>query len=97
MTKLVAKDNEIVEITDEEFKPIKDVQDAWAENSSTRNMTSLREERNRKLTETDWIVTMHKELGTNIPAAWKTYRQSLRDITDDATSLDDVTWPSKPS
>ena len=29
-------------------------------------------------------------------ADWKTYRQSLRDITDSATSLDDVTWPEKP-
>lgn len=56
----------------------------------------LRAERNKKLTETDWVVTMHKELGTNIPAAWKTYRQALRDITDSATSLDDVTWPEKP-
>ena len=56
----------------------------------------LRVERNAKLTETDWVITMHKELGTNIPAAWKTYRQALRDITDDATSLDDVTWPEKP-
>jgi hypothetical protein len=56
----------------------------------------LRVERNAKLTETDWVVTMHKEKGTNIPAAWKTYRDALRDITDSATSLDDVTWPEKP-
>jgi hypothetical protein len=60
------------------------------------NMMALRIERNAKLAETDWVVTMHKELGTNIPAAMKTYRQSLRDITDSATSLDDVTWPEKP-
>jgi len=25
-----------------------------------------------------------------------TYRQALRDITDSATSLDDVVWPTKP-
>ena len=56
----------------------------------------LRVERNAKLTETDWVITMHKELGTNIPAAWKTYRQALRDITDTYTSLDDVVWPEKP-
>ena len=56
----------------------------------------LRQERNAKLTETDWVITMHKELGTNIPAAWKTYRQALRDITDTYTSLDDVVWPEKP-
>ena len=60
------------------------------------DLDELRAVRNQKLTETDWIVTMHKELGTNIPTAWKTYRQALRDITDDATSLDDVTWPEKP-
>ena len=56
----------------------------------------LRAERNAKLAETDWVVTMHKELGTNIPTAMKTYRAALRDITDSATSLDDVTWPEKP-
>jgi hypothetical protein len=60
------------------------------------NMMALRIERNAKLAETDWVVTKHKELGTNIPAAMKTYRQALRDITDGATSLDDVTWPEKP-
>jgi hypothetical protein len=57
----------------------------------------LRIERTKLLAATDWVITMHKELGTNIPAAWKTYRQALRDITDSATSLDDVTWPTKPS
>ena len=61
------------------------------------SLVGLRSVRNQKLAETDWVVTMHKELGTNIPSAMKTYRQALRDITDSATSLDDVTWPTKPS
>ena len=56
----------------------------------------LRTERNRLLAETDWVITMHKEKGTNIPSAWKTYRQSLRDITKDYKSLNDVKWPEKP-
>ena len=67
-----------------------------AELETARDLDNLRAERNTKLTETDWVVTMHKELGTNIPAAWKTYRQALRDITDTYTSLDDVVWPEKP-
>jgi hypothetical protein len=29
-------------------------------------------------------------------SAQTTYRQALRDITSSATSLDDVTWPTKP-
>ena len=59
-------------------------------------LAELRTERNAKLAETDWEIVMHKEKGTNIPTVLKTYRQSLRDITDSATSLDDVTWPEKP-
>ena len=60
------------------------------------DLEQLRVERNVKLAETDWEIVMHKEKGTNIPTALKTYRQALRDITDSATSLDDVTWPEKP-
>ena len=59
-------------------------------------LAELRAERNRKLAETDWEIVMHKEKGTNIPTALKTYRQALRDITDTYTSLDDVVWPEKP-
>lgn len=73
-----------------------DVQTEVDRLTSEHPMNELREVRNAKLAETDWVVTMHKELGTNIPAAWKTYRQALRDITDTYTSLDDVVWPEKP-
>ena len=69
-------------------------------------MRLLRVERDRLLTACDWVVTMHKELGTNIPDAWKTYRQALRDLPASASpSLDangkldltSVTWPTEPS
>ena len=64
--------------------------------TAEQKLLKLQSVRNSLLQQTDWVVTMHKELGTNIPAAMKTYRQALRDITDSATSLDDVTWPEKP-
>ena len=69
-------------------------------------MRLLRLERNKRLTACDWIITMHKELGTNIPAAWKTYRQALRDLPASANptvdtrgelDLTSVTFPTKPS
>ena len=61
------------------------------------DLVILRGERNQLLAETDWIVTKAKETGTNIPAAWKTYRQALRDITDTYKSQLTVVWPTKPS
>ena len=56
----------------------------------------LRESRDKKLAETDWIVTKSLESGVAVPSNWQTYRQALRDITETYTSLDDVNWPEKP-
>ena len=55
-------------------------------------MRLLREERDRRLAETDWWASSDLTMTTE----QTTYRQALRDITDSATSLDDVTWPTKP-
>jgi len=55
-------------------------------------MRLLREERDRKLAETDWWAVADRTMTSD----QTTYRQALRDITIGATSLDDVTWPTKP-
>ena len=52
----------------------------------------LRAERNKRLSATDW----YGNSDVTMSAAMTTYRQALRDITENATSLDDVTWPEKP-
>ena len=59
-------------------------------------LEELRLERDRRLAETDWIITMHKEKGTNIPAAWKTYRQALRDLPANTEDPANPVWPTKP-
>ena len=60
-------------------------------------LKELRRQRNQLLAETDWVITMHKELGTNIPAAWKTYRQALRDLPANTEDPANPVWPTKPS
>ena len=57
-------------------------------------MRLLREERNRRLAETDWWASSDLTMSD----AQKKYRTDLRNIpASGATSLDDVTWPTKPS
>ena len=75
----------VVDMTIEEEKEFKAGLPSDSE-ITANELEVLRDERNIKLAETDWLITKHKELGTNIPTAWKTYRQALRDITDSATS-----------
>ena len=55
-------------------------------------MKALREERNRRIAETDWWASSD----LTMTAEQTAYRQALRDITASATSLDDVVWPTKP-
>lgn len=52
----------------------------------------LRSERNRRLAETDFYALSD----VTMSAAMTTYRQALRDITDNYSSLDTVVWPTKP-
>lgn len=73
-------------------------------------MRLLRVERDKRLAESDWVVTKAIENETSIPSEWKTYRQALRDLPSSATpvlgatiggnydpGIRDVTWPTKPS
>ena len=57
----------------------------------------VREERNIKLQETDWVVTKASETGVAVSDEWKTYRQALRQIPQTQTDPDNITWPTKPS
>tara|TARA_B100001250_G_C19737560_1_gene761491 strand:- start:853 stop:1182 length:330 start_codon:yes stop_codon:yes gene_type:complete len=74
--------------TDEEIQAKAD------EIAAEEPLVELRAERNKRLAESDWIVTKSLEAGENVPSNWKTYRQALRDITKSYSSLQDVVWPS---
>ena len=55
-------------------------------------MKELRAERDKLIAATDWWASSD----LTMTDAQKSYRQSLRDITKDYNSLDDVKWPTKP-
>ena len=62
--------------------------------SAEEKLAMLRKRRDMFLSETDWWMFSDTATPTQ---AQLDYRQALRDITDSATSLEDVTWPVKPS
>ena len=65
-----------------------------AELVAAEPMRLLREERDRRLAETDWWATSDRTMTD----AQTTYRQALRDAPaqDGVTGLDNVSWPTKP-
>ena len=56
--------------------------------TATVGLRALRSVRDRMLAETDWWASSD----LTMTQAQTDYRQALRDITDNATSLSDVTW-----
>ena len=93
--------NDIDQITWYETTPISkaDIQAQLPIVEFEISMEELRAKRDLLLNQTDWIVTKAKETGTTIPTAWKTYRQALRDITENLTTVEEVNavvFPDKP-
>ncbi len=56
---------------------------------------SLRGLRDAALASTDWTVV--EDTPVTNKAAWKTYRQALRDLPGNTTDPLNVTWPTPPS
>ena len=69
-------------------------------------MRLLRVERDKRLTDCDWVSAKATDTGVAVSDAWKTYRQSLRDLPASASpsldsygdlNLTSVTWPTEPT
>ena len=71
-------------------------------------MQELRTARNEMLSSSDWTQANDSPLSDSKKAEWKTYRQSLRDMTKTidvdtirengpTIDLSSITFPSKPS
>lgn len=58
--------------------------------------TEVRSVRNQLLFESDWVVLRSLENTVPISTEWLTYRQSLRDISQQGGFPSSVQWPIKP-
>lgn len=68
-----------------------------AELEAAQPLADLREERNKILAQSDWIVVRAAETGVPVPAGWASYRQALRDIPASYSSLAAAVWPVPPA
>lgn len=55
-----------------------------------------RAQRNRLLTESDWVTIRATDTGDPVPTEWQIYRQALRDIPDQAGFPEEIEWPQEP-
>jgi hypothetical protein len=60
-------------------------------------LKELRQERNRRLAECDWVVIRATSTDTPIPEEWKVYMQALRDLPSTTEDPANPVWPAQPS
>ena len=90
-----------VQLTDAEETARDNEEAAWAAGEDAREMTRLREDRNRRLAETDWYGSSDLTMSADMT----TYRQELRDLPSfkstkahvDAVYGPPDAWPTKPA
>ena len=86
---------ERIQLTAEEEAQRDQEEADWEAGAFDRAIDNLRQDRNRKLAETDYLALSDNTLSE----AMKDYRQELRDITEGLTTVEDVkavTFPTKP-
>ena len=57
----------------------------------------LREERNKRLSQCDWVTLKAYSTGVPVSEEWKTYMQALRDLPANTKDPSNVTWPREPT
>lgn len=65
-------------------------------------MQLVREERNRRLSECDWVTLRAASRGEAVPTEWAQYMQELRDLPNTISlesnqSVSSISWPTKPN
>ena len=67
-----------------------------AANREADGWVSVRSERNARLAACDWTQLPDSPLSNVEAQEWASYRQALRDITDQADPFN-ITWPKEPA
>jgi len=95
MTRHKMVNGELVEYTAEELTALEAKEKAWTDGQADRDLSDLREQRNKLLADTDWLANSD----VTMKDAWKAYRQELRDITKTFKSMSDkdFKFPTKPT
>ena len=67
-----------------------------SENQLLLDASNVRSERDKLLSASDWTQSPDSPLSDDEKSSWATYRQELRDVTEQAGFPTDINWPSAP-
>ena len=75
---------------------LEELTEKWDEHLAAQPLKELREERNRRLAEVDWIFSSDYQIEDTLYKEWLAYRKALRDLPSLTEDPANPTWPEKP-
>ena len=90
-------DYDLIELPEGYEKPSKEEFEAkLQELIDAQPLKELRQERNKRLTECDWVAIRAFTTDTPVSEQWKTYMQALRDLPANTEDPKNPVWPVPP-
>ena len=89
---------ENINLPEEYIKPTKEAYDeAFTRHLNIALFKELRQERNRRLAEVDWIFSEDYSIDDDSYQQWLTYRKALRDLPSLTEDPENPVWPEQPA
>ena len=92
MTRYNIINGERVQFTAQQEAEWDELQRQYPAQLLARQSEQVREERDAKLAETDWMASSDLTMSSE----WASYRSSLRDVPSQEGFPNTITWPTKP-
>ena len=71
-------------------------EEAYTATKNAEAALAVRNTRDGLIASCDWMAIKAFEAGTTVGTDWATYRQALRDVTNQEGFPNDITWPAQP-
>ena len=71
-------------------------EEAYTATKNAEAALAVRNTRDGLIASCDWMAIKAFEGGTTVGTDWATYRQALRDVTNQEGFPNDITWPAQP-
>ena len=75
---------------------LEELTEKWNEHLAAQPLKELRQERNKRLTECDWVTLKAYSTQKVVPKVWRDYMQALRDLPIETEDPSNPVWPTPP-
>ena len=96
------RNTKIIKVSESEYKinpivPEEQYNEEYSRQTTLEAFKELRQERNRRLAEVDWVFSTDYQIHDDSYQQWLTYRKALRDLPSATEDPENPVWPEQPA